>query len=134
MSNVKQVIVMRHDLGMRRGKCVSQGAHASMKVFLDRIESVTDVPNSPNYEMRIHSITEDMREWIHGSFTKICVRVNSEDELLAIYNDAREHDLPVALIQDNGKTEFKQPTLTCLAIGPVDSEKVDGITGHLKLL
>ena len=30
----KQVIVMRKDLGMRKGKMIAQGAHASMKVLL----------------------------------------------------------------------------------------------------
>jgi PTH2 family peptidyl-tRNA hydrolase len=31
----KQVIVMRKDLGMRKGKMIAQGAHASLKVLLD---------------------------------------------------------------------------------------------------
>jgi len=32
---VKQVIVLRKDLQMRKGKMIAQGAHASMKVFFD---------------------------------------------------------------------------------------------------
>ena len=32
----KQWIVMRTDLKMRKGKMIAQGAHASMKVLLDR--------------------------------------------------------------------------------------------------
>lgn len=32
--NVKQVIVMRKDLNMRRGKQIAQGAHASMAALL----------------------------------------------------------------------------------------------------
>ena len=32
---IKQVIVMRRDLNMRKGKMVAQGAHASMAVLLN---------------------------------------------------------------------------------------------------
>ena len=38
----KQVIVMRKDLGMRKGKMIAQGAHASLKVLTDRRRSVDD--------------------------------------------------------------------------------------------
>ena len=45
--NVKQVIVLRKDLNMRKGKMVAQGAHASMKVFFDRFHSSTRIYNPP---------------------------------------------------------------------------------------
>ena len=32
MDDVKQVIIIRKDLGMRKGKVAAQAAHASMKV------------------------------------------------------------------------------------------------------
>src|SRR5262245_34435591 len=67
----KQVIVMRRDLGMRRGKEIAQGAHASMIWLALRIRQ----PGSP--------FTEAERRWLDGAFTKVCVRVDSEEELLA---------------------------------------------------
>lgn len=39
MSNVKQVLVMRKDLNCRKGKIASQCAHASLKVFFDKMVS-----------------------------------------------------------------------------------------------
>jgi len=81
------------------------------------------------------SLTKNMAKWLEGSFTKICVSVNSEEELLQIYESASEQNIPCALITDNGQTEFDGvPTNTCCAIGPDDSEKIDKITGGLKLL
>ena len=126
---IKQVIVMRKDLGMRRGKQIAQGCHASMKVFFDRIEYCD------NGDMKMNNISKEMEEWINGIFTKICVSVESEEELMEIYNKAKEAKLPNALIQDAGKTEFDGvPTKTCLAIGPHKAEKINKITGDLKLL
>ena len=138
---IKQVIVMRKDLNMRKGKMVAQGAHASMKVFFDRMNKVWFNKDwkQPNGEMGYYlysfgaNYTE--AEWIDGQFTKICVSVDSEEELLEVYNKARGTGIPCALITDSGLTEFNGvPTKTCCAIGPDDSEKIDKITGGLKLL
>jgi PTH2 family peptidyl-tRNA hydrolase len=116
---VKQVIVMANYLNMRKGKMVAQGAHASMKVLLD-----TPQP-----------YPAPMEEWLGGRFTKVVVRAESEEELLAVYTRAKEAGLPCALIQDSGATEFHGvPTHTAVAVGPDLAEKIDLVTGHLKLL
>ena len=74
-------------------------------------------------------------EWLNGSFTKIVVYVNSEQELLDIYEKAKDAKLPCSLIQDSGFTEFHGvPTYTAVAVGPWWSEAVDEITGDLPLL
>jgi peptidyl-tRNA hydrolase, PTH2 family len=142
MSQTKQVIVMRTDLGMRKGKMVAQGAHASMKVLLDRssrgdmgYDPLTGCEDGTPKERLSLDMTPALREWIRGRFTKICVGVGSEQELLDIYKAAMDAGLLCALIQDAGLTEFDGvPTLTCCAIGPDFSEKIDPITGKLKLL
>jgi PTH2 family peptidyl-tRNA hydrolase len=129
---VKQVIVMRRDLGMTRGKEIAQGAHASMAVLLNRSNRYIGFDGAA--ETRIEHWPE-LTEWLDSSFAKICVRVESEQELLDIIAKARAADLPVAEIRDRGFTMFHGvETLTCCAIGPVKSEVVDQITGHLKLL
>jgi peptidyl-tRNA hydrolase, PTH2 family len=79
-------------------------------------------------------ISGAMQDWLEGSFTKVCVSVNSEQELLAIYEAAIKAGLPCSLIKDAGHTEFKEPTLTCCAIGPAYSGEIDKITGALSLL
>jgi PTH2 family peptidyl-tRNA hydrolase len=119
----KQVIVMRRDLGMRRGKEIAQGAHASMMWLALRIRQ-------PG-----HTFSEAERQWLDGPFTKVCVRVDSEEELLAIVQKAQETGVMAYLCVDAGRTEFHGvPTPTCCAVGPDFPERIDPITGHLKLL
>jgi len=115
--NMKQVIVLRKDLKMRKGKMIAQGAHASMIVLLDY----------PKHEF--------VQEWLSGQFTKIAVSVDSEDELLELYEKAKEAKLPCSLVTDAGRTEFNGvATITSIAVGPGPIEEIDKITGNLKLL
>ena len=119
----KQVIVMRRDLGMRRGKEIAQGAHASMIWLATRIRQ-------PG-----HTFSEAERLWLDGPFTKVCVRVDSEEELLAVVQRAQEAGVLVQLCVDAGRTEFHGvPTPTCCAVGPDYPDRIDPITGNLKLL
>lgn len=128
MENIKQVIVVRKDLNMRRGKSEAQVAHASMKVFFDRLKYL------PESGITSCDFTQEMRIWMNNSFTKIVVSCNSEEELLDLQKQAEEAGIVNAIIQDNGFTEFNGVrTYTCLAIGPDYSDKIDKITGHLQL-
>ena len=127
VTKIKQVIVMRHDLKMRRGKQIAQGAHASMSFLCRRLQAQGSIS--------LDNFSPNERTWLTGSFAKVCCRVNSEVELMAIHDRAVELGLEVHLITDSGKTEFHgQPTRTCLAIGPDAAEKIDPVTGHLELL
>jgi len=129
---VKQVIVIRKDLKMRRGKEIAQGAHASMKWLVDRLEYKGRILNAHEYYEPSFSDAE--QGWLQGLFTKVCVYVNSEEELMQVHANAFRAGLLVKLITDAGATEFHGvPTKTCLAIGPDISEKIDPITSHLRL-
>jgi PTH2 family peptidyl-tRNA hydrolase len=140
MAGVKQVIVLRKDLRnksgqkLRFGKLAVQVAHAAMKVFFDRIDRFSYEDDINKNRLIMKNISLEMRSWIDEIFTKICVSVNSEEELFEIYNQAKDAGLPCTLIQDAGKTEFKEPTYTCCAIGPANEEKINKITGELSLL
>jgi PTH2 family peptidyl-tRNA hydrolase len=73
--------------------------------------------------------------WLAGSNAKVCVRVESEQELLAVYRAARQAGLLAEAITDAGRTEFHGvPTVTCLAVGPDTDDNLAPITGELKLL
>ena len=120
---VKQVIVMRKDLNMSKGKMVTQGAHAS-------IAFLTHLIRGYNGESLLLSKAE--KEWVHGTFFKVCVGVNDEKELLDIGYNAVMLGLSVKYIEET--TGFDKPTVTCLAIGPDYSSKIDPVTKHLKLL
>jgi PTH2 family peptidyl-tRNA hydrolase len=138
--NVKQIIVIRKDLKMRRGKEIAQGAHASMKVFFDRMqtqrhEGLSADGKGPGYYTCHFSISEVEQAWVNGAFTKIAVSVDSEQQLLDVYRKALELRLPAALITDSGRTEFHGvPTHTAVAVGPALADDIDKITGELKLL
>lgn len=122
MNEPKQIIVMRADLKMSRGKMCAQSAHASVKVLLDNSRLMKDKKSAYS-------------RWVHGSFAKVCLRVDSEQGLLKITEAARKAGLPVAVINDAGRTEFDGvPTLTCCAIGPCFPKDIDPITGKLNLL
>ncbi len=115
--SVKQMIIMRNDLGMRKGKIAAQAAHACIGALTkNAIEEST------------------MFKWQDTGSAKICARVDSYDELMAILKSAQKSALPVYLVTDAGRTEFKEPTVTCCAIGPAEAWRIDPITGHLKLL
>lgn len=117
MSNLKQIIVMRKDLNMRRGKQIAQGAHASLKATLENLEH------------------PDVKEWLSGRFTKIAVSVDSYEELMEVVKKADEAGIVTSVIMDAGLTEFGGvPTVTCAAVGPASSEKLEPVTGSLKLL
>ena len=76
-----------------------------------------------------------LNQWLEGSFAKIVVSCNSEEELLVLQLKANEADIINTRITDSGATEFKGvPTITCLAIGPYDAKEIDKIIGNLKLL
>lgn len=118
---LKQVIIVRKDLNMRKGKMIAQGAHASLTAAYAALN---------DYQKVIY-----FQDWFHGDQRKIAVGAPDEETLHRIYAVALEAGLPAALIQDHGLTEFGGvPTYTAVAIGPAEDEDVDPITGSLTLL
>jgi len=131
---IKQVIVVRKNLGMRKGKIAAQVAHASMGVILTHDTSfVTHVDGKIKLTL---DITPDMRDWLDDAFTKIVLYVNTNEEFYELMETLDNQDeIPYYKITDNGATEFKGvKTDTCVAIGPAQDWKIDAITGCFKLL
>jgi peptidyl-tRNA hydrolase, PTH2 family len=122
----KQVIILRKDLNMRKGKLVAQGAHASMGAILSLCKQ--------DGNKLILEMDDRTEPWLTGRFKKICVYVNSEEELLQIYNTALTNGLVCSIIKDSGLTEFHGvPTLTAVAVGPDREDRIDEVTKHLPL-
>ncbi len=103
---------------MSKGKTAVQAAHASVTAFMEARKTVPQIADL----------------WFKKGQKKVAVRVNSLDELIELMNKAKSMNLPYALISDMGLTELEPGTVTALGIGPERSEKIDLITGHLKLL
>lgn len=135
---VKQIILIRKDLKMRRGKEIAQGAHASMAVLTNNL---IGYPFKwylfPLFLVRFIFLFLNhryFRKWLTGKFTKICLTVESEEELLKYYKLAKEKKILCSLIKDAGLTEFGGvPTYTTVAIGPDVPSKIDPITKNLRL-
>lgn len=144
--NSKQVIVVRKFPNLRTGKYCSQVAHASMAFLTKggRMKNHTEYGEMgadyhecyfENSELEMEKYFNEINHWLKNSFRKICVYVNSEQELKDLHQKALEKGLISHLIEDNGATEFNGvKTLTCLAIGPHWDEKFEGLTDHLPLL
>ena len=128
MDKVKQVIVMRKDLNLSKGRLVTQSAHASIAFLTDLIKEYNPLQLTDSQLQ----LNEAQKEWIYGTFYKVCLSVDSEKELLDIGYQAAILGLSVKYIQET--TGFDKPTFTCLAIGPDYSSKIDPVTKHLKLL
>jgi PTH2 family peptidyl-tRNA hydrolase len=114
----KQVIAVRTDLGMSRGKIAVQVAHGSV---------------SSAEQARVHK-QDVWKAWFREGQKKVAVKVSSEEELLELRRQAVGHSLPHAIIRDAGMTELPPGTITVLGIGPAKAEIVDEVTGDLKLL
>ncbi|MGA3191054.1 MAG: peptidyl-tRNA hydrolase Pth2 [Candidatus Bathyarchaeia archaeon] len=114
----KQVIVFRSDLKLSRGKTAAQAGHAAV---------------SAAEQARKHR-SKWFEGWLEEGQCKIAVKVKNEKEMAKLEMQAKESDLPCALIVDRGLTEIPAGTVTCLGIGPAPVEKINRITGALRLL
>ena len=126
---VKQLIIVRRDLSMKKGKIAAQACHASMGALLSMATKMEQelVINFDTYPIA--------RKWLYGDFAKVVLSVNSEEELRECYKIAQDNDLSCSFIVDNGTTVFNNvKTPTCVGIGPASSSQLDTLFGHLKLL
>jgi len=111
---LKQVIVVRTDLGMGKGKIAAQASHASVAV-LEKVGK------------------EVAQEWAGQGMKKVVLKVSGKKELLELFQKAKK-DFPAALVKDAGLTQIKPGQATCIAIGPAEEKELDELTGGLKLL
>lgn len=129
----KQVILVRRDLKMPAGKMAAQVAHASLAVILNQMDTL----ESTQTEL-VHTLWMEkggpIDLWVNRSFTKVCLGVDSLEDLEKYYAQASNSGQLCSRIVDEGRTFFNGiPTPTCVAIGPGFVEDIDAIVGHLKL-
>ena len=139
MYTAKQMIVVRRDLKMRKGKIAAQAGHACVNAVLMALakENLLDKIHFDEEGLFLTGEIDEnvpVCQWILHGEAKICVYVDSEESLLEVDRKAKEAGILSALIRDAGHTEFHgEPTYTCLAFEPQLPEKVDPITGELPL-
>jgi PTH2 family peptidyl-tRNA hydrolase len=118
MEEIKQVIIVRTDIDMSKGKMAAQVAHASLTSYLEVIKEHKDIAD----------------KWIKAGEKKIVLKVETEDILKRLFEAFRYKGIPCALITDAGLTEIPPGTKTALGIGPWTSTEIDKFTSTLKLL
>lgn len=121
---IKQVIVARKDLNMRKGKLAAQVGHAVMYATEDWLTSTKTTEQLDNHTT-----------WQENGTPKVVVGVDSEQVLTNILQECSENGIPAYKVVDEGTTEFGgQQTMTCIAIGPAPSSQIDPMTRLLPLL
>ena len=111
----KQVIVVRRDLPLSKGKLAVQVAHASLD----------------SYKRSPAKVRE---EWFSEGEKKVVLQVEGVKEMTEIHQKAKSYKIPCALIKDAGRTELPPGTVTALGIGPSTESEIDRLTGSLKML
>jgi PTH2 family peptidyl-tRNA hydrolase len=112
---MKQVILVRQDLQLPKGKLAAQVSHASVECF-DKTSR------------------EKREQWQSEGMKKVVLKVKDLEELQLYATKARMAKIISAVITDAGRTVVEPGTVTCLGIGPDEDEKIDAITGSLKML
>ena len=115
---VKQVIAVRKDIVMGRGKLAAQAAHAAVLAA---------------EKARFHR-RDWFNIWFKTAQAKVVVKAENLEELIELENHARTIGLPAVSVQDSGLTQIPPGTITCVGIGPGPAELIDKVTRHLKLL
>ena len=113
----KQALIVRTDLGMQRGKIAAQASHASVTASYKVLKKNPELFNA----------------WFKG-MAKIVLKADDLQELLNLKEKAARAGITTALITDAGRTQIPSGTITCLAIGPDEEDKIDKIIKNLKLL
>jgi peptidyl-tRNA hydrolase, PTH2 family len=112
---LKQVILVRKDLKLPKGKMAAQVSHASVDATLKSDKKLVE-------------------EWRRHGMKKVVLEANDEKDLFKYRQMAEDMGLKTALITDAGHTVVEPGTITCLAIGPDEERKIDPLTGKLKMV
>ncbi|KAL3674664.1 hypothetical protein V7S43_000604 [Phytophthora oleae] len=114
----KMVMCVRTDLKMGKGKIAAQCCHATLGAFKRAIKRTPDA----------------VRAWEMLGQAKVCLKVDSEEEMLALAEKAADHGLVNYVVIDAGRTQIAPESKTVLSIGPAPLKAIDEVTGHLKLM
>ena len=114
---MKQVIVVREDLKLGKGKMAAHVAHASLAA----------------YQKVKRGHPEVVEEWESWGEKKVVVGIRGEQAIIDLFEMVKR-EIPCELIRDAGLTQIEPGTITALGIGPWNDEKIDKFTRHLKLL
>ncbi|KAK2381358.1 Peptidyl-tRNA hydrolase II (PTH2) family protein [Trifolium repens] len=117
LDDFKMILVVRNDLKMGKGKIAAQCSHATLGL----------------YKKVLYRAPKALNRWEMSAQPKVVVKIESEEDMLALQARAKSLKLPTHITIDAGRTQIAPNSRTVMAIlGPV--EVVDEVTGGLKLL
>ncbi len=118
MDEIKQVVIVRVDLGMGKGKIAAQTGHACVL--------------GAEHVRKSHPDWFDA--WQRTGQQKVVLKVSGIKDLQDIKHGAIDLGLPWSEVADAGRTQIAPGTITCISVGPAPENLIDKITGKLKLL
>jgi len=130
MTDVKLALIFNSALSMPVGKLAVQAGHAVQLAIQNNMIRYTDIAH-----VILLKLKNPFMDWYKSDLKKkIALKVSSEDDLIDLKKQAIEKNLIVSEVIDVGLTFFEKPTLTCIAIGPDFSYRIDEVTRRLSLL
>ena len=131
MNEYKQVILIRQDLKLPKGKLAAQAGHACV----DAVLKLVNGRSADGFSSGRSADDKDIvKQWRAQGMKKIALKVADEKELYKYVQQAKDLGLITAVITDAGKTTVAPGTVTCAAIGPDEEEQVDKICKDIPLL
>ncbi|KFB53961.1 AGAP010871-PA-like protein [Anopheles sinensis] len=116
---MKMVLIVRSDLGLKKGKIASQCAHAAVLCSMRAIGGAGKAK---------------LDAWLMQGQPKIVLRVDSLEEVHLLTERANDAGVIAEVVRDAGRTQVTSGTETVLGIGPDRSAVIDPLVGHLRLL
>ena len=112
----KMVLMIRGDIKMSKGKVLAQISHA--------VVSAT---------VKAYTSTNIFYKWQADGEKIVILKVPNLKTLLTIMNIATRKKVQNGFVIDAGLTELKEGTITIGYVGPDYDNKIDKLTGQLKL-
>ncbi len=112
----KMVLMIRGDIKMSKGKVLAQISHAMVSATV-----------------KAYTSTNIFYKWQADGEKIVILKVPNEKTLDTIINIAGKKGVPSGLIIDAGLTEVSPGTTTVGFVGPDYDNKIDKLTGQLKL-
>ena len=112
---MKQVMIVRTDIKMGKGKIAAQCCHAAIGAYKQADK-------------------EKVRKWENEAYAKVVLKAPTLQDLYNLREIARAKGVAYYLVTDAGRTQLPKSTVTVLGLGPDEDDVLDEITGDLKLL
>ena len=127
MKSVKQSIVVRKDLNLKKGQLSGLVSNASMKFILENNES-----ERPD-ELKVR-LSHNEAQWLKNSLRCEVFGTESQDSLSDIAFRAEIQGLSVYSVFEEKADKDADQVLLCIAIGPDEEDLIDQLTNGLKPL